>query len=114
MHAKPDKPIISEVMSCDPKTRRKIGEYATELKFAKGFDLICDPPGERLNLLKARLLILFLRLQRGDSRYTEVKAQSRRFQEEFSKMIWSAEDWQIQFASRNYSENPAHGAEPPK
>jgi hypothetical protein len=97
--------VITEIMSYDPKARRKIGEYATELKIAKGFDLICYPPGdaatERLNLLKERLLILFLRLQRGDVCYTDAKAQSRCIQEELSKMIWAADDWQIQFAGRN-------------
>ena len=92
-------------MSYDPKARMKIGEYATELKIAKGFDLICDPPGdaatEQLNLLKERPLILFLRLQRGDLCYTDAKAQSLRIQEELSRMIWNLEDWQIQFARRN-------------
>ena len=96
---------ITEIMRYDPKARRKMGECATELKIAKGFGLICDPPGdaatERLNLLKERLLILFLRLQRGDLCYTEVKAQSRCIQEELSKIIWAVDDWQIQFASRN-------------
>jgi hypothetical protein len=97
--------VIAENMSYDPKARRKIGEYATELKIAKGFDVICDPSvdaaTERLNLLKEQLLTLFLRLQRGDLCCTEVKAQSRCIQEELSKMIWAADDWQIQFASRN-------------
>lgn len=92
-------------MSNDPQSRIKTSEYETELKIAKGFDLICDPPvdasTEQLNLLRKRLLILFLRLQRGDLCYTNAKAQSRRIQEELSKMIWTAEDWQIQFASRN-------------
>ncbi len=31
-------------MSDDPKARNKISEYETELKIAKGFDLICSPP----------------------------------------------------------------------
>jgi hypothetical protein len=92
-------------MCNDPKSPIKTSEYETELKIAKGFDLICDPPGdagtEQPNLLRERLLILFLRLQRGDLCYTEVKAQSCRIEEELSKMIWAADDWQIQFASRN-------------
>jgi hypothetical protein len=92
-------------MSYDPKTRRKIGEYASELKIAKGFDLICDPPShaaiERLTALKEQLLTLFLRLQRGELSFTNAKAQSLRIQEELSKMIWAVDDWQIQFASRN-------------
>jgi hypothetical protein len=72
-------------MSDAPKARNSTSEYETELRIAKGFDLICDPPGdaatERLNLLKERLLILFLRLQRGDLSYTEVKAHSRCIQD---------------------------------
>jgi hypothetical protein len=92
-------------MSYEPKARRKMGEYATELKIAKGFDLICDPSGdaatERLNLLKEQLLTLFLRLQRGELSCTDAKAQSLRIQEELSKVIWAVDDWQIQFASRN-------------
>jgi hypothetical protein len=92
-------------MRNDPRAPLKPSEYETEFKIAKGFDLICDPPGdgatERLNLLKEQLLSLFLRLQRGDVCYADAKAQSRCIQEELSKMIWAADDWQIQFASRN-------------
>jgi hypothetical protein len=92
-------------MRNDPRAPIKPSEYETEFKIAKGFDVICDPPGdgvtERLNLLKEQLLTLFLRLQRGELSFTDAKAQSLRIQEELSKMIWNLEDWQIQFARRN-------------
>ncbi len=92
-------------MSDYSKVRNKISEYETELKIAKGFDLICSPPGdtsiERLTVVKEQLLTLFLRLQREKLSCDDAKAQSLRIQEELSKVIWAADDWQIQFASRN-------------
>ena len=92
-------------MSNEPKARNKIGEYETELKIAKGFDVICNPLGdpsvERLTVLKEQLLDLFLRLERGELSCDDAKAQSIRIQEELSKVIWAVDDWQIQFASRN-------------
>jgi len=95
----------SAVMRNDPRAPIKPSEYETELKIAKGFDIICDPPGdaatERLNLLKGQILTLFLRLQRGDLCCTDAKAQLRCIQEELSRMIWAVDDWQIQFARRN-------------
>jgi len=92
-------------MSYNPNARNRRTRFKAELKLAKGFDLICDPPGdaatERLNSLKEQLLTLFLRLQRGGLSFTDAKAQSLRIQEELSRMIWNLEDWQIQFARRN-------------
>jgi hypothetical protein len=92
-------------MSDDLRARNKISECETELKIAKGLDLICSPPGdpniERLTVLKEQLLSLFLRLQRGELSCDDVKAQSLRIQQELSKVIWAVDDWQIQFASRN-------------
>jgi hypothetical protein len=90
----------------DPKARRiKTGEYETELKIAKSLDLICTPTSdasvEKLTVLKDQLLNLFLRLERGQLSCTDVKAQTLRIQEELSKVIWTVNDWQIQFASRN-------------
>jgi hypothetical protein len=92
-------------MSRKPKTRNETSDYESELKIAHGLDLICTPPCdpgmERLNALKEQLRTLYLRLERRELCPVDPKAQSMRIQEELSKLIWTLEDWQIQFASRN-------------
>jgi hypothetical protein len=92
-------------MSNDPEARITLGEYATELRVAKGLDHICSPPGDSamapLNALKEQLLNLLIRVQRGEGSCAEAKAQSIHIQEKLSKAIWAVDDWKIQFASRN-------------
>jgi hypothetical protein len=92
-------------MSLDPKARTNLGDYGTELGIANALDHICnlpvDPCLDRLNEFKEQIQALFLRLQRGELSDSDAKAQSLRIQEELSMLIWSLEDWQIQFMSRN-------------
>ncbi len=92
-------------MSNDPNARSTMRDYETELKIAKGLDLICRPPVEasleRLIALKEQVLTLFLRLERGELSSIDAKAQSLRIREELSKVIWNVDDWQMRFAGRN-------------
>jgi hypothetical protein len=90
-------------MSLNPRNRGKSGERNPGLK--KSSDLFFSATNksdiERLDVVKDRLLTMFIGLETQEPVSPDTRAQALRIQEEISLLVWLVEDWQTLIASRN-------------
>ena len=91
-------------MNHDQDRAETTTEYQAELKFAQDLDRVCNTPNDaavqRLRELKEQLLTLFLRLQE-EGPAAKARAEAVNARAEISRLVWSLEDWQVQFDGRN-------------
>jgi hypothetical protein len=85
--------------------RKNAKDPNAELKIASTFDSIYSPATQagihKLTIFRAQLAALFSRLEKGELDCADAKTQSLRIRHEISMLIWSVDDWQIQFENRN-------------
>lgn len=91
-------------MNHDQDRAETATEYQAELTFAQDLDRVCGAHThaavQRLRELKEQLVTLFLRLQE-EGPAPKARAEAVNAQAEISRLIWSLEDWQLQFDGRN-------------